>query len=227
MLEWDRDGRAMTRSKINYSPEAFRVTDRARLEAFLNETGFGMVLSVGERGVVQHSAIPLLLSSDHQFLEGHVARSNPHWRAWTESVKVSVLFQGPHAYVSPRWYVSQPQVPTWNYAVVRVEGTVALVEDRAEGLEFIRRLVARYEGTGDKAWAFDAESDFGRGLFAGIVCFRIRIDHIEGVFKMSQNKAPADRAGAIHGLIESGSWNDLACAEFMKRDSGQESLRSD
>lgn len=210
----------MIKSMTNYSPEGFRVTDRARLDAFLTETGFGVALTVGENGVVQHSWLPFLLSSDRQFLEGHVARSNPLWRTWVETSKVSVLFQGPHAYVSPRWYETTPQVPTWNYAVARVEGSVDLVDERAEGLGLIRRLVEHYEGTGANAWQFEADSEFAQRLFAGIVCFRIRIDHIEGVFKMSQNKAPADRAGAIRGLSESGTWNDLACAEFMKREPG-------
>jgi transcriptional regulator len=40
-----------------------------------------------------------------------------------------VIFQGPHAYVSPTWYAAAPAVPTWNYAVVHADGAARVRED--------------------------------------------------------------------------------------------------
>lgn len=36
--------------------------------------------------------------------------------------KTLMLFKGPHCYVSPRFYVSKLNVPTWNYSMVYVQG---------------------------------------------------------------------------------------------------------
>ena len=51
------------------------------------------------------------------------------------SGEVLVVFQGPHAYISPSWYPTKREtakvVPTWNYAVVHAYGAVRFIDDRA------------------------------------------------------------------------------------------------
>ncbi len=68
---------------------------------------------------VMISRVPLLLQRGAHgwgVLAGHVARANPHWKRFDGQQECVAVFQGPHAYVSPTWYVDGPAVPTWNYA---------------------------------------------------------------------------------------------------------------
>jgi transcriptional regulator len=49
-------------------------------------------------------------------------RANGQWKAIRAEREVLCIFHGPHAYISPQWYVQQHTVPTWNYAAVHVYG---------------------------------------------------------------------------------------------------------
>jgi transcriptional regulator len=79
---------------------------------------------------------------------GHVARANPLWRE-ADGQPVLLMFQGPQAYVSPNWYPSKAQhgkaVPTWNYAMVQVHGTLRAIEDPQWLRAFVTRLTERHE----------------------------------------------------------------------------------
>ncbi len=202
--------------ELMYAPQAFRVRDRERLQAFVAQYGFGLLLS-DEESNGQHSTwLPFLLSRDGEFLEGHLALANPQWRSWRGNAKVSVHFLGPHAYVSPNAYPPGPSVPTWNYAAVRVDGQITVVEEDASRLEIVSRLVEANERWQPQAWEFEQSSEFSQGLLKAIVCFRIRIESICGSFKMSQNKAPETRDRVAEYLRQSGGLPERSCASFME-----------
>lgn len=76
---------------------------------------------------------------------GHMARANPQWRSFSEEREVLAIFHGPHAYVSPRYYVNGLNVPTWSYAVVHAYGTPRLIEEPAEALRVLQETTARFE----------------------------------------------------------------------------------
>ena len=66
--------------------------------------------------------------------------SRPGQRALAELAaspqsKVLVVFQGADSYVTPSWYETKQEtgkvVPTWNYVMVQVRGTVRVIEDAA------------------------------------------------------------------------------------------------
>ncbi len=77
--------------------------------------------NVKEGGCRQKAESVLYQRTDGQAtLTGHWARPNPQWRD-IESQRVLFMFQGPHAYISPRWYAdTTKQVPTWNYVAAHV-----------------------------------------------------------------------------------------------------------
>ena len=66
--------------------------------------------------------------------------NNPQWKEFFDD-EVMVVFAGPHAYVSPRWYEEKERVPAWNYAAVAY-GVPKVVEDRKAKHESSGRLVA-------------------------------------------------------------------------------------
>ena len=132
-----------------------------------------------------------------------MARANPHWHSLEGQVALAI-FQGPHGYVSPRWYTTPMAVPTWNYAAVHVRGRVSLIQDGPRLLEVLAETVTRYDPT----WPMPT-GDFVPNLSRGVVGFEIAIERIDGKLKLSQNRSRADREGAIAGLRAAGQ-TDLA-----------------
>ena len=107
-----------------YIPKAFEVTDLSTLHEFIETYSFGTLVTVaGEQPVA--TRLPLILDrarGRNGSLLGHVARTNPQWRSFDGDRQCLVMFDGPHAYISPSWYATSPAVPTWNYAAVHVYG---------------------------------------------------------------------------------------------------------
>src|SRR5688500_13414685 len=90
-----------------------------------------VLLVTGTGGTLHASHLPaqVHLAGQNIVLDMHMARSNPQWREFFDD-EVLVVFSGPHAYVSPRWYEEQERVPTWNYAAVHAYGVPKVIEER-------------------------------------------------------------------------------------------------
>ena len=162
--------------------------------------------------------LPLLAQRDGDtiVLTGHLARLNPHARM-LDGMRVLAIFNGPHGYISPRWYEKRSaDVPTWNYATVHCSG-VAQLTTEAGKLDALRRLVHEMEGTLPGAWSVDELSAAARdAMLKNIVAFTVRVDSLTAKFKLGQNRSDADRAGAVAGLRALGDHPSLALADAME-----------
>lgn len=198
-----------------YTPKAFELTDPAMVDEIVAGNSFGWLLSAAPDGEVMTTAMPFLWDRAAMRLEGHIARANPHKDYLTAGARVTALFQGAHAYVSPRWYVSAPNVPTWNYLAVKMSGRVALYDDAAALEEAMARLARVYEGD---AWRFaDQPQKYRDGMLRGVHGFKIAVDRIEAKAKLSQNRAPADRDAVASVLAASAHPMDQETARWMLR----------
>lgn len=151
-------------------------------------------------------------------LLAHVARANPIWRRFDGDGEVMAVFLGPHGYVSPDCYESPDQVPTWNYAAVHAYGVPAILR-AGETEDLLARLSAKHESelAPKPPWSADKVSGQAlAGLRKGVVAFAIAITRIEGKFKLGQNKAAADAAGAARALHARGNESDRALALSME-----------
>lgn len=185
-----------------YIPEAFAVSDRAVLEEFMASNSFATLVST-VNGTFFATHLPLILErtqSAQGVLFGHVTRANPHWRAFDGKQEALAIFQGPHAYISPSWYITSPAVPTWNYAVVHVYGHPRRVDDAAWLSNLVDRLVAIYEAGMPQPWPGILPVDFKANLLKAIVGFVMDIERIEGKFKLGQNRSVEDQLGVVRHL---------------------------
>ncbi|MBC8024039.1 MAG: FMN-binding negative transcriptional regulator [Burkholderiales bacterium] len=184
-----------------YVPAHFRADDPETLARFIEANGFATLVSQGAGGL-QVSHVPLLAerAQDGQLrLLGHVARANEHWKGLEDAAEVLAIFHGPHAYVSPTWYVNHPSVPTWNYAVVHARGKARLMEE-AELHDLLMRLSSVYESPNPKPWRMsELPAAYVDGMLKMIVGFEIEVERLEGKFKLSQNR-PAEVARVIEAL---------------------------
>jgi transcriptional regulator len=171
-----------------YVPTHFRVEERTRLVDFMREHAFATLISGGDAGLhVSH--VPLIVDLDGEAirLRGHVARANAQWESLEAAREVTAIFHGPHAYVSPTWYVAHPSVPTWNYAVVHAHGKARLT-DEAELHEIVSELSAKYEAANAPPWKLSEQpAAYVSSMLSMIVGFEIEVARVEGKFKLSQN----------------------------------------
>lgn len=65
-------------------------------------------------------------SDEDTVIIGHLAKANEQWRHFQSHTDVLVIFQGPHAYISPSNYQGAG-VPTWNYAAVHMYGLAKIM----------------------------------------------------------------------------------------------------
>jgi len=203
---------------IMYVPKAFAVEDLPRLQDFMEEFNFATLVTQRD-GELTASHIPFLLdrsSEPYGVLRAHVAIRNPQLEDFKSGSQALVIFQGPHTYVSPSWYVKPENVPTWNYTVVHAYGIPKLL-DRTGMAAILKDLVGRHERGFEQPWDFDPNSDWIKKLLPEIAAFEIRIERLQGKFKLNQNRVPADRAGVIDALSASEDPVHLAIAGLMTR----------
>ncbi|HEX6959882.1 MAG TPA: FMN-binding negative transcriptional regulator [Ferrovibrio sp.] len=200
-----------------YIPAHFAVRDTAALHDVIDNHAFGLLVSSAASGLIA-SHIPFLLDrarGEQGTLLCHLAAANEQAAA-LDGAEVLCVFQGPHGYVSPRWYAKKPAVPTWNYIAVHAYGRVRLVRD-AEGLyDMVDRLSKIYEPA-DGGWRLaDEPESFTASMLRGIVGIEIPIARLEGKFKLSQNR-PTDIALVIEALRAEGGAENERLAAAMER----------
>ncbi len=204
-----------------YVPPHFAETDLGRLHDLMRRFDFALLVASGADGAPEAAHIPFMLDSSQGprgTLLAHMARANPLWRRFGSDREVLVVFQGPHGYVSPRWYTEPAAaVPTWNYAAVHAYGIPCIVEDPAEASAMLERLVDAQEAGRPRPWRMaDARPGLIDAMARGIVAFEIPVDRLEGKLKISQNKAAEDRAGVVAALTAAGDDASLALAALME-----------
>lgn len=192
-----------------YLRPVFTVTDQARIVGLIEAYSFGQLITSGPDGMAA-THLPFIVSvEDGQIvLTGHLGAANAQCAALAGGQGLAT-FCGPHAYIAPGWYKTQPAVPTWDYAAVHIHGTLELVEDEASVSAILRALAK------DDPERFDLdalEDKFRLMLYKGIKAFRMKASKIEAQWKMSQNRSAEDRLSVIAALRAQG--ND-ACADLI------------
>src|ERR1700709_1607885 len=108
-----------------YTPPPFR-SERPASLAFAGARGFGMVCAY-DGGKPVASALPFCLeylSDGTPSAAFHVARGNVLASLAGGKSKWLFAINGADTYISPDWYASPDQVPTWLYQAVHLSGSV-------------------------------------------------------------------------------------------------------
>jgi transcriptional regulator len=201
-----------------YTPRSYRNQDFAELHALIRRYNFAPLFTHrGGESFVTH--LPFMVDEQRGpsgTLIAHMAKANPHWRAFDGAAPSLVVFTGPHAYISPAWYQEQATVPTWNYAVVHATGTPRLVSDEAALRAMVMRLVDTHEAPLGRPWNVGRAESVMDVELEGIVGFEIPIDRLEGKFKLNQNRSRADQEGVVRALEASSDPSEREVARLMR-----------
>jgi transcriptional regulator len=209
-----------------YRPAAFDVEDLDEMLDMVDQAAFGHLVTTGPDGFASTS-LPVLVdrtTGSSGRLLGHVARANPHWRT-IDGASTLVIFPLADGYVSPSWYPSKGEhgkvVPTWNYELVHVHGTVRVHDDPDWVRMLVTDLTDRHESarSGPPApWQVtDAPTDYIDGQLRAIVGVEVEISSIEAKRKLSQNRPEGDRTGVDVALAASDRAGDHDVAAAMRR----------
>lgn len=200
-----------------YSPRAFAETDLAGLDRLIERDAFVTLVTVAD-GLPFVSHLPVLYARDGDriVIEGHWARPNPQAR---HAGPALVIVHGPHAYLSPGWYADKEEaarVPTWNYAVAHLQGTLESTEDTDRLASIVDRLSQANEARVGNDWRFEHDRDDHARQLRGIIGFRFTVDRVELKFKLSQNHPVANVEGAAAALYRLGGEDNVAVADLMR-----------
>ena len=203
-----------------YTPPFFK-QDHAASLAFAEERGFGTVCAWnGTRPIA--SSLPFYLSgADDGTVEVlfHVARQNPLAKLADGTTSWLLAVNGPDAYVSADWYLSPDQVPTWLYQSVHLTGTVRVLSDEELAVQ-IDTLSAKFENwlLPKKPWTSakmtPARLETMKKAIVGLV---MKVEEVEGSFKLNQHKSEADYAAVAGALQERTDTGSQQIAGLMRR----------
>ena len=175
-------------------PASFVESDLAALDALIERDNFITLITVRD-GAPELNHLPVLYRRAGEAIElrGHWARPNPQAR---HAGPATAIVHGPHAYVSPSWYPdkeAQARVPTWNYAVAHLAGTLETFDDEASLARLVDELSRQHEPRVGRDWRFEFERDDQRVQLRGIIGFRFRVEAATLKFKLNQNHPAANR----------------------------------
>jgi transcriptional regulator len=202
-----------------YNPPHFTSTDPTWLDWLAEHHPFGTLVSqVQDAPFASHLPVLYKRTDGEVTLTGHWARPNPQWRE-IETQQALFLFQGPHAYISPRWYADTPkQVPTWNYVAAHVYGAIRLIQEGPELEQIVVSLAEKFESGATTPWSLADSDPANRARLRGIVGFELRSTSVQVKLKLNQNHPVANVAGVIAGLHDTGSEEAAAVAALMQKE---------
>jgi transcriptional regulator len=179
-------------------------SDRAASLAFAEARGFGTMCAWdGNKPIA--SPLPFYFdygSDGTPRAMFHVARNNPLIALADSAPTWLLVVNGADAYVSPDWYASPDQVPTWLYQTVHLTGKVRRLTDD--------ELVAQIDALSDKfenwllpkaPWT-SAKMPAARmeALKKGIVGLVMTVEEIEGTLKLNQHKSDVDHVAIASAM---------------------------
>lgn len=192
-----------------YSPQYAIEKNPEAIKSVIKENPFA-TLTYLEEGEVQSFHLPLILAGDK--LIGHMALANSAWKTLKDS-SVLVIFHGPHCYISPEWYGTSGNVPTWNYISIQVRGKVSIHTSD----EFLKNALVQLGENNDPAFEINKNVEDNKRLLAGIIGLEISITDMFGKFKLAQSKPEAERMNVIDKLEKSSDTMNHKVAKAMRQ----------
>jgi transcriptional regulator len=199
-----------------YLPSYFQETRKEIIHPFIEDFNFATMISPQQNGL-KISHLPFILDrikGPNGTLIAHMAKANRQWQCFDSDSETIVIFQGPHAYISPRWYATmQDNVPTWNYAVVHAYGHARKITGEPEAYDVMQRLVHHH----DPEWKLDLSKKDRQEMLNEIVVFEIEVSRFEAKFKLSQNRTAADQVSVLEALSLSELQVERQAGDLMNR----------
>lgn len=155
--------------------------------------------------------LPLVYNESDNLI-GHIDKYNPQTALLNNNAPITVIFSGPQSYISPSIFKT-PQLPTWNYIKVHLQGTVNAIESKDALKQSLINMTEFLEAPEHK-YILKEDNSSMEGYLDYIRMFEINISNWEGKFKLSQNKTKKDFEIARQELIAT---NKKDIGDFLEK----------
>ncbi|WP_428774426.1 FMN-binding negative transcriptional regulator [Vibrio sp.] len=190
-----------------YIPKKFQQDNIKELVATMRQYPFATVVLHTDEGL-EAFHLPVIVEQEDErlFLQAHIAKANSIWKKVQSGAEVLVIFNGPNCYVSPNHYPTKAEhgraVPTWDYVVVHVKGSLSFIHDPDRIYTIIDKLTTEHEAASVQPWSMsDAPADYIQKMLPAIVGVEIEVNSRVGQWKLSQNQPDVNQQGVVDGLI--------------------------
>lgn len=199
-----------------YIPPKFLAADKDEIIAFMQRFSFATIVTAANNlPSATHLPFLVLKRDGELILRSHFARANKQWEEVEGNSQVLVIFTEPHAYISPRNYEKELNVPTWNYISVHAYGRGRLINETEEVFALLEETITTYE-TGYKEHWDRLSQDFRLKMAKGIMAFEIVVTDLQAKKKLSQNRTETEQQRIIQTLGSSGRDNERLIAAYME-----------
>ncbi len=197
-----------------FIPSINKFEDIDEIVAFMQRYSFATIITARD-GVPVATHLPFIITrvDDKVILKSHLAKANPQ-SADIVNNQALVIFTEPHAYISPKNYEKEQNVPTWNYLAVHAYGNCAILYSEEEKAALLAETIKYYEADYLKQYE-GLPDDYKQKMMKGIVAFQITVDNLQAKKKLSQNRSEKERENIIESLGKSEDQNEKDIAAYM------------
>ncbi|SEN91501.1 negative transcriptional regulator, PaiB family [Mucilaginibacter gossypiicola] len=199
-----------------YTPKHFQLSDEQEAISFMQRYSFATIVTATDN-VPFATHIPFLVSKrdDKIVLSSHFAKANPQ-AAEIIGKETLVIFTEPHAYISPKHYEKETNVPTWNYIAVHAYGKATILSEGEQTADLLTQMISNYEADYLTQWN-NLPDEYKQRMMKGIVAFEIIVDDLQGKQKLSQNRTAVERENIIEALSKSADTVETEIGKYMSR----------
>ncbi|MEO3406911.1 FMN-binding negative transcriptional regulator [Mucilaginibacter sp. CAU 1740] len=198
-----------------YTPKHFQLNNEQEAISFMQRYSFATIVTA-TNNVPFATHIPFLVEQREGriILASHFAKANPQ-AAEIIGKDVLVIFTEPHAYISPKHYEKETNVPTWNYIAVHAYGKPSILPEGEETADLLARMISNYETDYLSQWN-GLPDEYKQRMMKGIVAFEIAVDDLQGKHKLSQNRSEVEKENIIKALNQSNDTTEVEIAKYME-----------
>ena len=197
-----------------YIPSFNKLEDKQEAISFMQRYSFGTIVSITDNTPVA-THLPFLIDErdGDLFIASHFAKANTQALAMLNQ-DVLVMFMEPHAYISPKHYEKEANVPTWNYIAVHAYGKARLMETEQEHMQLLERTINTFEQDYFKQW-MSLPPEYRSKIIKGITGFEIKVTDLQAKSKLSQNRSEIERNNNNNDLDKSANTQEKDIAAYM------------
>lgn len=203
-----------------YNIPYFKEKDRETILNFMEEHPFAFLTGSFLSGKQSVAQIPMLVEEKNGalYLLGHIMRNTDHHKVFMENDQVMVVFSGPNTYVSATWYTNPHGGSTWNYMSVYATGTITFLQEE-ELIGLMQQFTLKFEkGNTTSPTVYNNLADvYVKQMLPAIVGVRVKVENLQNVFKLSQNRDEESYRNIISKLEEEGGNSAQVALEMKKR----------
>lgn len=190
-----------------YTPKHFQEDESQTALAVIRQKVLGTLVVSGDDTLCANH-LPFIALEDNgrlARLQAHIPRANPLNENVPTACRCVVIFELADGYISPSWYATKNEhgkvVPTWNYAVIHVHGSIRIVDNSEWVFKQLNSLTDHNEQHLPHPWSVnDAPRHFIDQLVRSLVGVEVEVKRIEGKFKCSQNQPQANKQSLLDAI---------------------------